>query len=101
LADLGFSCSETTPANSSFGAMRLDKLRPSDVEALVLAMRAKTKPAAEDCAEPVRALSDSTIRQTYTVLRSALDGAVRDGLLARTPWSSSTPTHRVITLRLC
>jgi integrase len=67
-----------------FGAIPLDKLRPSDVEALVLAMRAKTKPGAED-AEPVRALSDSTIRQTYTVLRAALDGAVRDGLLARNP----------------
>jgi hypothetical protein len=59
-----------------FGAIPLDKLRPSDVEALVLTTRAKTKPAAEDGAEPVRALSDSTIRQTYTVLRAALDGAV-------------------------
>jgi len=68
-----------------FGAIPLDKLRPSDVEAPVLTMRAKTKPAAEDGAEPVRALSDSTIRQTYTVLRAALDGAVRDGLLARNP----------------
>jgi integrase len=34
---------------------------------------------------PRRALSDSTIRQTYTVLRAGLDGAVRDGLLARNP----------------
>jgi integrase len=68
-----------------FGVIRLDKLRPSDVEALVLAMRAKTKKGDDDDAEPVRALSDSTIRQTYTVLRSALDGAVRDGLLARNP----------------
>lgn len=33
----------------------------------------------------MRALSDSTIRQTYTVLRAGLDGAVRDGLLARNP----------------
>ena len=32
-----------------------------------------------------RALSDSTIRSTYAVLRTALDGAVRDGLLARNP----------------
>ena len=32
-----------------------------------------------------RALSDSTIRQTYTVLRAGLDGAVRDGLIARNP----------------
>lgn len=55
-----------------FGAIPLDRLRPSDVEALVLAMRAKS-------------LSDSTIRSTYTVLRAGLDGAVRDGLLARNP----------------
>jgi integrase len=72
-----------------FGAIRLDKLRPTDVESLVLAMRAKTKPGKrvdEDTEpEPVRSLSDSTIRQTYTVLRAALDGAVRDGLLARNP----------------
>lgn len=67
-----------------FGAIRLDKLRPSDVDALVLTMRAKTKPS-RDGGEPVRALSDSTIRQTYTVLRAGLDGAVRDGLLARNP----------------
>ncbi|MDO3636014.1 tyrosine-type recombinase/integrase [Mycolicibacterium arseniciresistens] len=68
-----------------FGAIRLDKLRPSDVEALVLAMRAKTRAPAEGSDEPARALSDSTIRQTYTVLRAGLDGAVRDGLLARNP----------------
>ncbi|OBG91255.1 integrase [Mycobacterium sp. E136] len=63
-----------------FGAIRLDRLRPSDVEALILAMRAKTKGD-----PPRRALSDSTIRNVYTVLRAGLDGAVRDGLLARNP----------------
>lgn len=73
-----------------FGATPLDKLRPSDVEALILRLRAKTKPGrvepdSDDPPTPVRALSDSTIRSTYTVLRSALDGAVRDGLLARNP----------------
>lgn len=75
-----------------FGAIRLDKLRPSDIEALVLAMRAKTKsaqrdPDGDDDTEqtPVRALSDATIRQVYTVLRAGLDGAVRDGLLAHNP----------------
>lgn len=68
-----------------FGAITLDKLRPSDVEALVLSMRAKTKRGTTEDAEAVRALADSTIRQTYTVLRAALDAAVRDGLLARNP----------------
>ena len=72
-----------------FGATPLDKLRPSDIEALILRLRAKTKPGPKNAdgepGAPVRALSDSTIRSTYTVLRSALDGAVRDGLLARNP----------------
>ncbi|MDQ1361407.1 MAG: hypothetical protein QOJ44_1784 [Acidimicrobiaceae bacterium] len=68
-----------------FGAITLDKFKPSDVEALVLAMRAKTKPAKAVGAAPVRALSDATIRQVYTVLRAGLDGAVRDGLLAKNP----------------
>jgi integrase len=70
-----------------FGALCLDKLKPSDVEALVLRLRARTRPAhAEDgSATESRALSDSTIRTTYTVLRSALDGTVRDGLPARNP----------------
>src|ERR1700758_4607633 len=47
-------------------------------------MRSKTKQTTDDD-EPVRALSDSTIRQTYTVLRAGLDGAVRDQLIARNP----------------
>jgi integrase len=55
-----------------FGAIALDKLRPTDIEALVLALRDKK-------------LSDSTIRSIYTVARAGLDGAVRDGLIARNP----------------
>jgi hypothetical protein len=62
-----------------FGAIPLNKLKPSDVEALVLSTRAKTK------TDGTRALSDSTIRQVDTVLRAGLDGAVRDGLIARNP----------------
>jgi integrase len=57
------------------GPIPLAKLRPSDVEKLILALRSAT-------------LSDSTIRQIYTVLRLGLDGAVRDGLLARNPATS-------------
>ena len=68
-----------------FGGITLDRLRPNDIEVLVLTMRAKTKPGAGENATPIRALSDSTIRQIYTVLRAGLDGAVRDGLLARNP----------------
>jgi integrase len=77
--------SEKHLESAPFGEMRLDKLRPSDIEALVLAMRAKTKPVKTEDTDPVRAFADSTIRQVYTVLRAGLDGAVRDGLLARNP----------------
>lgn len=56
------------------GAKRLDKLRPSDVEALVVNLR-----KAE--------LSESTVRQVYTVLRAGLEIAVRDGLLGTNPVS--------------
>ena len=55
-----------------FGAITLDRLRPTDIEALILTCRD-------------RGLSDSSVRSVYTVLRLALDGAVRDGLLARNP----------------
>jgi integrase len=57
------------------GQTSLAKLRPSDVEKLILALRSAK-------------LSDSTIRSIYTVLRLGLDGAVRDGLLARNPAAS-------------
>jgi hypothetical protein len=52
-----------------FGAIRLDELRPSDIDGWISTLRPT--------------LSSSTIRQTYTILRAALDGAVRDNLLAR------------------
>lgn len=74
------------------GPVPLAKLRPSDVEKLILSMRLVTKPGKptkdKPNPEPVRALSDSTIRSTYAVLRLGLDGAVRDGLLARNPAAS-------------
>ena len=54
------------------GAMRLDKLKPTDVEALIVKLR-------------TAGLSDSTVRSVYAVLRQALDVAVRDGLLATNP----------------
>jgi len=56
----------------TLGALTLARLRPSDVTGLVLALKAK-------------GLSDSTVRSVYAVLRSALDGAVTDGLLSRNP----------------
>jgi integrase len=55
-----------------FGALTLDKLRPSDIEALLVAKREA-------------GLSDSTVRLIYTVCRAMLDIAVRDGLMRRNP----------------
>lgn len=57
---------------TDIGAKRMDRLKPSDVESLIVELRGKT-------------LADSTVRQVYTVLRQALDVAVRDGLLASNP----------------
>jgi len=50
----------------------LADLKPSHVEAFTVRLREK-------------GYSDSTIRQTYTVLRAVLDTAVRDGLLGNNP----------------
>lgn len=57
---------------ADIGGKRLDRLKPSDVEALIVELRGNK-------------LADSTVRQVYTVLRQALDVAVRDGLLASNP----------------
>lgn len=53
-----------------FGALTLDRLRPSDVEALLTCKREQ-------------GLSPSTVRTIYTVCRAVLDVAVRDGLVRR------------------
>lgn len=54
----------------SLGHLRLDRLAPSDVDRLLAGKRGE-------------GLSDSTVRLIYTVLRRALDYAVRDGLVRR------------------
>ncbi|GAA3044213.1 site-specific integrase [Gordonia defluvii] len=50
----------------------LDKLKATDVESLIVALRKS-------------GLSESTVRQIYTVLRAAMEIAVRDGLLGSNP----------------
>lgn len=54
----------------TLGHLRLDRLAPSHVEQLLVAKREA-------------GLSGSTVRLVYTVLRRALDHAVRDGLVRR------------------
>lgn len=52
-----------------FGLITLERLRPSDIDRLIIGLREKK-------------LAASTIRQIYTVLRLALADAKRDGLIA-------------------
>jgi integrase len=59
-----------TPA--PFGVLPLDRLRPSDIEALLLAKRDA-------------GLAEWTVKAIYKVCRQALDTAVRDGLIRRNP----------------
>ena len=61
-----------------FGAIPLNKLKPSDVEALVLRC-GPNENRRDTC---TFGFHDPTV---YTVLRAGLDGAVRDGLIARNP----------------
>lgn len=65
-------CRKHLEGDAALAGLRLDQIRPTHVEALVLRLRGK-------------GLADSTVRQVYTVLRAALDIAVRDGLLASNP----------------
>lgn len=58
--------------DGSIAAVRLDRFRASHVEGLLVELRAK-------------GLADTSVRLIYTVLRQALDGAVRDGLVSRNP----------------
>jgi len=62
------SIAQTHLIPAPFGALTLDKLRPSDIEALLLTKRDS-------------GLSTSTVRVIHQVCRAALDIAVRDGLV--------------------
>lgn len=66
------------------GDLPLNRLRPSDVERFLVAM------AKGEVGERKRPYAESTIRTSFTVLKLALDDAVRDGLLARNPAASVT-----------
>jgi integrase len=64
------SIARTHLVPAPFGALTLDRLRPSDIEALLVAKRDA-------------GLSSSTVRAIYQVCRAALDVAVRDGIVRR------------------
>jgi integrase len=56
-----------------FGGLSLATLRPRHIDQLIMRLSEE------------RGLSESTTRNVYTVARSILDGAVRDGLIAVNP----------------
>ncbi|MGB3762037.1 MAG: site-specific integrase [Ornithinimicrobium sp.] len=60
---------------SDLAKLPIKNLRPTSVERFITQLRAK-------------GLSDSSVRQIYTVARAIGDDAVRDGLMARNPFSS-------------
>lgn len=66
---------------SDLGQVPLDRLAPRHIESLLLALRAK-------------GLSDSTVRQVYTIGRAIGDAAVRDGALGRNPFAA-VPRPRI------
>lgn len=62
---------------------RLDLLRPSHVEEFLVGLTRQPLGPRGELARP--ALAPATIQRIFYVLRLVLDGAVRDGLLARNP----------------
>lgn len=72
--------------SSQIAQKPLDRFRASDVDSLIVELRGKTKVVD---GVRVRALSESTIEKIIRVLRLALDGAVRDQLLASNPVDAS------------
>lgn len=69
------------------GTRRLDRLRPTDIDAFIIALRSKTKTVRNAAGDQVqvRALADSTIQRIFSVLRLVIGGAVRDGLILKNP----------------
>ena len=69
------SLARTHIVGSELGSTALKRLRPTTVERFVTHLRSK-------------GLSDSSVRQIYTVARAVGDAAVRDGLLGRNPFAA-------------
>ena len=72
---------------TALGRLALARLRPSHIDAWVIELRARTRsvPGPDGGPVAVRALGDASIHRTFRVLRLLLDGAVRDGLMAKNP----------------
>lgn len=72
---------------TAIGRRRLDQLRPSHIDAFVLELgrRGKRRPNPRRVADEPQGLSEATVQRVFYVLRLILDGAVRDGLIAKNP----------------
>ncbi len=77
-------------APSRLAARRLDQLRPSHLEEFVLDLGA-TRLKARRPDDASATVAPATVQRTFAVVRMALDGAVREGLLARNPAAGIRP----------
>jgi len=83
------------------GAVPLARLRPSHIDAWVIELRTGSTSTGSRAGKPP---ADATVQRVFRVLRQAIDGAVRDGLLARNPVvlvaqpAAARPEARVLSL---
>ncbi|MHB1491784.1 MAG: tyrosine-type recombinase/integrase [Cellulomonas sp.] len=78
---------------SAIAKRGLDQVRASHIDAFVMELARKPKPGARRHGSAINApvLADASVQRVFYVLRQILDGAVRDGLIARNPASGVKP----------
>lgn len=71
----------------------LDELRPSHIDAFVMELNRKpaSRKGRESRLTGQTGFSEATVQRVFYVLRQILDGAVRDGLIAKNPASGVKP----------
>lgn len=77
----------------ALASIPLNHLRPTAVEAWMAELQTRTRALQEgtEAAAGRRALSESTVRSLYLLLRKILDAAVRDGMIAKNPVALVAP----------
>lgn len=71
--------------STPLGQIALGRLKPSHIDAWTIQLRRQGPTSSTSSRPGARPLADATVQRVFRVLRQALDGAVRDGLLARNP----------------
>ncbi|MGW6005793.1 tyrosine-type recombinase/integrase [Oerskovia enterophila] len=74
-------------ATTTLGGVALRRLRPMHIDQWLLELRGRTRTRAnaDGTTTQVRSLAESSVIRVFQVLKVALDGAVREGLLATNP----------------